>query len=186
LGTGFTSSTNVDFEGANVVTTQLVSSQQLNVTLSQTILLDGVRVRVRTSTQEAFYFPYLHATETGTTSNPLVAAADPMFSRVTYTAATLPWTRSGSAFTGVALQNAAANPAEVTLELLSSGNQVLQTVSFPLSARSKMTEDILDFFPQPPMNAVALHIASSQSIQILGMKGDTAAGTLTPFVASVP
>lgn len=186
LGTGFTSSANVDIEGASVVTTQFVSSQQLDITLSQAILLNGVRVRVRTATGEAFYFPYLHTPETGHTANQLIAAADPMFSQMTYTAATLPWTSSGTAFTGVALQNPATNPAQVTLELLSSGNQVLQTTSFSLPGKSKMTEDILDFFPQPAANAVVLRIGSSQSIQILGLQGDTSAGTIKPLVASVP
>jgi hypothetical protein len=186
LGTGFTSSARVDFEAANVVSTHFVSSQELDITLDQAIVLDGVRVRVRTDTEEAFYYPYLRTAEVGHTSNSLVAAADPMFSRVTYTAATLDWTRSGTAFTGLALQNPGANAAPVTLELLSSSNQVLQTMSLSLPGTSKMTEDILDFFPQPDANGVAVHISSSQSIQILGLQGDTGAGTIKPLVVSTP
>ncbi len=186
LGAGFTPSASVDFEGANVVTTRFVSSQQLDVTLDQTLLLDGVRVRIRTATEQAFYFPYFHTTEIGHSSNQLVAAADPMFSRVTYTVATLPWTRSGSAFTGIALQNPTTNSAQVTLELLTSGNQVLQTVNISLPGKSKMTEDLLDYFPQPAANGAVVRIGSSQPIQILGLQGDTGTGLIKPLMVSVP
>jgi hypothetical protein len=185
-GTGFTSSARADVEGANVVTSKLVSSNEIDITLDQTILLDGVRVRVENSTQRVMYYPYLHTAEIGSSSNPVIAATAPLFSRVTYTAATLPWTRNGTAFTGLALQNPNQVPAQVTLQLLSSGNQVLQTSSISIPGVSKMTEDILDFFPQPPAGAVAVHIISSGAIQMLGMHGDTAARTIAPVIVSVP
>jgi len=185
-GTGFTSSITVDVEGANVVTTKLVSSREIDITLDHAISLDGVRVRVRAGSQRVAYYPYLRTVEIGSSSNPVIAATDPLFSRITYTTATLPCTRNGTAFTGLALQNPAANPAQITLELLSSGNNVLQTCSLPLPGRSKMTEDLFDFFAQPPAGAAAMRIRSSQSIQMLGMQGDRAAGTIRPVVVSVP
>ncbi len=185
-GTGFTSSAIVNVEGANVVTSKFVSSGEIDVTLDQTVLLDGVRVRVDTGTQRVMYYPYLDTAEIGSSSNPVIAATAPLFSRVTYTTATLPWTRSGTAFTGLALQNPGQNTAQVTLQLLSSSNQVLQTASVSLPGMSKMTEDLFDFFPQPPAGAVAVHVSSSQSIQMLGMHGDTAAQTIAPIVVSVP
>jgi len=187
LGTGFTSSVRVDIEGANVVSTRFVSSHEIDVTLDRAILLDGVRMRIRTNTEEVFFFPYLRTTEAGHSSNPLVAAVDPMFSRVTYTSATLPWTtRSSTTFTGIALQNPGTNPASVTLEVLSSANAVLQTFSFSLPGKTKMTEDLLDFFAQPGASAAAVRISSSQSIQVLGMQGDTATGSVAPIVVSAP
>ena len=185
-GTGFTSSASVDLEGANVVTTKFVSSNEIDITLDQTLLLDGVRVRVRTDTQRLEYYPYLRTAEVGSSSNSVIAATDPLFSRVTYTSATLPWTRSGTAFTGLALQNPGQNSTQVTLQLLSSGNQVLQTTSVSLPGVSKMTKDLLDLFPQPPAGAAAVHISSPQSIQLLGLHGDTAAATIGPVIVSVP
>jgi hypothetical protein len=186
LGTGFTPSMRVDFEGANVVSARFVSAQELDVTLDQDLLLDGVRMRLRTNTARVFFFPYLHTAEIGNSANPFVTAADPMFSRVTYTSASLPWTRTSAVFTGLALQNPGANPAQVTLELLSSANAVLQTVSFPLPAKSKMTQDLLDFFAHPDASAVDVHIRSSQSIQLLGMQGDATSGSIQPIVVTVP
>lgn len=185
-GTGFDSSDNVDVEGANVVTTKLISSQEIDITLSTTTLLDGVRVRVRNSTQTAIYYPYLRTAETGSTANSVIAATDPLFSRVTYTSASLAWTRGGTAFTGLAVQNPGQNPVTVTLQLLSSSNQVLQTLSLSLAGKSKLTEDLLDLFPQPPAGAASVAISSAQAIQLLGMQGDSAAGTIQPVTVSVP
>jgi hypothetical protein len=185
LGSGFTSSARVDIEGANVVTTRFVSPQELDVTLDRALMLDGVRVRVETSTERVMYYPYLRTTETGSSSNPLITASDPLFSRVTYTSASLPWTRGGTAFTGLALQNPGTGPAQVTLSLLSSGNQVLQTFSFSLPGKSRMTEDLFDFFAQPG-TGVSVQISSSQAIELLGMQGDSSAGTITPVVVSTP
>lgn len=186
LGTGFTSSVRVDIEGANVVSTRLVSSQEIDITLDRALLLDGVRMRFRTDTQEVFFFPYLHTSEAGHSSNPLVAAVDPMFSRVTYTSASLPWTRTSTTFTGLALQNPGTNPASVTLEVLSSANAVLQTFSFSLPGKTKMTEDLLDFFAQPGASAAAVRISSSQPIQLLGMQGDTTTESVEPIIVSSP
>src|SRR6266481_3297840 len=185
-GTGFTSSVKADVEGANVVTSKFVSSNEIDITLDQTVLLDGVRVRVENSTQRVMYYPYLHTAEVGSSSNPVIAATVPLFSRVTYTTATLPWSRSGTAFTGLALQNPNQNSALITLQLLSSSNQVLQTSSVSLAGVSKITEDILDLFPQPPAGATAVQISATAPVQMLGLQGDTAARTITPVIVSVP
>ncbi|HLY97506.1 MAG TPA: IPT/TIG domain-containing protein [Candidatus Angelobacter sp.] len=186
LGTGFTSSAQVNVEGANVVTSKFVSSKEIDITLAQTLLLDGVRVRVTTNTERVMYYPYLHTMETGSSANPVISATAPLFSRITYTTATLPWTNSSTAFTGLALQNPTQGSAQITLQLLSSTNQVLQTSSVLLASMNKITEDILDFFPQPPAGATAIHIISSVPIQILGMHGDRSAQTIAPAVVSVP
>lgn len=185
-GTGFDSTDRVDVEGANVVTTKLISSQEIDITLDTTILLDGVRVRVRNSTLTAFYYPYLRTVETGSTANPVIAATDPLFSRVTYTSASLSWNRSGTTFTGLAMQNPGQNPVTVTLQMLSSTNQVLQTLSLSLAGKSKLTEDLLDLFPQPPAGAASVSISSPQAIQLLGMQGDSAADSIQPVTVSVP
>jgi hypothetical protein len=185
-GMGFTPSATVDVEGANTVTSKFVSSSEIDITLDQKVLLDGVRVRVRNSTERVMYYPYLHTAEVGSSSNPVIGATVPLFSRVTYTTATLSWSRSGTAFTGLALQNPNQNSAQITLQLLSSSNQVLQTSSVSLAGVSKITEDILDFFPQPPAGATAVHISATAPVQVLGLQGDTAAQTIGPVIVSVP
>jgi hypothetical protein len=48
-----------------------------------------------------------------------------------------------------------------------------------------MTEDLFDFFAQPG-TGVSVQISSSQAIELLGMQGDSSAGTITPVVVSTP
>jgi hypothetical protein len=85
----------------------------------------------------------------------------------------------------LALQNASASTAAaVTLQEMSGTNQVLQTVSVSLAGRSRMTMDLVDFFGQPASGASSVVIQSSQPIQLLGIQGDTSAGTLTPVVVT--
>src|SRR5215510_14895756 len=186
LGTGFTPSTVVQVEEAHVVTTQFISSGELDITLGTTILLGRVRVRVNTGTELVTFYPYLRAAEIGQGGTALLLNADPMFSQVMYTGASLPWISGSTIFTGLSLQNPGSNPAEVTLQLLSSTNNVLQTLSFPLPGKSKMTRDLVDFFGQPPGSGSKVVIQSTQPIQLLGLQGDTSNSTLVPRIVSVP
>jgi hypothetical protein len=184
IGLGFTTSSTVQINGASVATTKLVSSNELDVTLSQSLALDGAGVQVTTGSQSVTYFSYLRATNVGQSARPLLASSDTMFSQVTYTKASLPWSSSATTFTGLALQNPGTTAATITLQELSQSNQVLQTVSVSLGGRSKMTRDLADFFGQPASGAASVGIQSDQPLQLLGIQGDTSAGTLTPVVVT--
>lgn len=184
LGLGFTGTSTVQINGASVATTKLVSANELDVTLSQSIVLDAAGVQVTSGSQTVTYFSYLRATNIGQSAQPLLASSDPMFSRLTYTNASLSWTFGGTKFTGLALQNPTTTSATVTLQEMSGTNQVLQTVSVALAGRSRMTRDLADFFGQPGSGASSVVIQSNQPIQLLGIQGDTSAGTLTPVVVT--
>jgi hypothetical protein len=59
-GTGFDSSTTVEIADVSIASTQLVSSQQINVTLAGDTEMTGKRVRLRNSAGEQIdYFPAL-------------------------------------------------------------------------------------------------------------------------------
>ena len=183
LGLGFTPSAVVQVAGKKVATQKFVSSNEIDVTLHTTIVLDSQSVTVSTSTQTVTYFSYLRTAEVGQTAQPLLVNADAMFSQVTYTKASLKWVTGSTVFTGLALQNESASPAEVTLQLV-SGTQIVQTLSFPLPGTSKMTRDLADFFGQAPAGGSTVQIQSTQPIQLLGIQGDTTAGTLFPVAVS--
>jgi hypothetical protein len=114
----------------------------------------------------------------------LVAQSEALFSRLLYTNATLNWNRTGTNFTALAVQNPGTTAAEITVNMLSSAGQVLGSVSFPLDAYSKLTRDLLEFFPQPPDGAVAVQVLSTQSVQVMGLLGDDASGNVVPVIAS--
>ncbi len=187
LGMGFPRNPRVQAEGATVVSTNVISPQRIDVTLAETVVLDGMRFRVtnKTTNEKTTYFSYLRATAIGQSSTPLLAATYPIFSRQTYSSASLKWTRSASTFTGVALQNPLSTAAQVTVTLLSPGNQVLQTFSFSLPGRTKVIRNIGEVFPAGSGGA-SVRMTSSHPLQALGLLGDTSAGIVVPEVVSTP
>jgi hypothetical protein len=72
------------------------------------------------------------------------------------------------------------------VEMLSATNQVMGSFTFPLPPTSKITRDLTDFFAQAPLDAVSVHVTSTQRVQLLGLLGDTAAGAVVPVIVSVP
>ena len=109
-----------------------------------------------------------------------------MFSRVTYTAATLPFNHAGTQFTGLAFQNITTAPATIRVELLDANSASLSSASFTLPGRTRAARDIADFFPAPPAGAVTVRatVTSGAPVQMLGMLGDTSTGAVTPVVVT--
>jgi hypothetical protein len=189
FGMGFTVDARVAMEGVNLATTDylVVSPNQIDVILPDGLRMDGVRVRVKNKIGEtAQYFSYLRAQPLGQSGNALVNRCYPLFSRTTYTSASLAWTRNTTTFTALAAQNPRARSADITVEMLSATNQVMGSFTFPLPPTSKITRDLTDFFAQAPVDAVSVHVTSTQRVQLLGLLGDTAAGAVVPVIVSVP
>jgi hypothetical protein len=187
FGMGFTPASQVDFSVTTLAPGdfQFVSSSEMDVILPLGVVMDGNRVRVRNEAGElSTYFSYLRAQVLGQSSHLLVAQSEPLFSRMLYSNVTLNWSRGGTTFTALAVQNPGTTAAEVTVNLLSASNQVLDSVNFPLAAYSKMTRDLLELFPQPPAGAVAVQVTSTQPIQMMGMFGDDSSGNVVPVIAS--
>jgi hypothetical protein len=189
FGMGFTPDARVAMEGINLTTAdfQVVSASQIDVVLPEGLQMDGVRVRVKNKTGErAEYFSYLRSQPLGQSSNALVNQCYPLFSRRTYTSASLAWIRNATTFTALAVQNPGTSSAEITLEMRSAANQALGRVSIPLPPGSRITRDLADFFAQAPAEATSVHVTSTQQVQLLGLLGDATAGEVAPAIVSAP
>jgi hypothetical protein len=187
LGLGFPAAPRVQLEGATVTSTKVISPQRIDITLAETVVLDGIRFRVinKNTNEVATYYSYLRSTAIGQSSTPLLAATYPLFSRQSYTSASLNWTRSTTQFTGLAIQNPLPSAASVTLTLLSPSSQVLQTFSFSLPGRSKVMRNIGEIFPAGSGGA-SIRVTSSHGVQLLGLLGDTSVNTVVPEVVTAP
>ena len=212
FGAGFNANTKVSIEGTTIIPADqtLVNSGEIDVkicngTVADTatvcpnnggsMQLDGERVRVKdTNTNFVIeYYTYLRANdEPGSSANGQVNLVHPMFSRVTYLSATIPLVVSATQFTGLSLQNTSASDSGIKIELLDASNASLANVSFILhglgtgTAGKKITRDVIaDWFPSPPAGAVKVRvtITSGPAVQVLGMLGDTSAGTIVPVIA---
>jgi hypothetical protein len=212
LGAGFTNNTKISIEGTTVFAqdTTFVSANEIDVLICNgtaaetaatcpnsgaTFQLDGERVRAveQTTNEKIEYFSYRRTDDMpGTSSNSLVASVHPMFaSQVTFTGGTLPLPTvlNGTQFTGLALQNTSTTDAGIKLELLDAGNVSLVTpVTFTLTAGKKITRDVIaDWFPSAPAAATKVRVTLTSgptAIQMLGMQGDTATGTINPIAVT--
>jgi hypothetical protein len=211
FGAGFNANTRVSIEGTSIVPADqtLVNSGEIDVKICNgtvadgattcpgtgaTFQLDGERVRVKDKDTNFVieYYTYLRADdEPGSSANAQVNLVHPMFSRVTYLSATIPLAVSATQFTGLSLQNTNASDSGIKIELLDASNASLANVSFILhglgadTAGKKITRDVIaDWFPSPPAGAakVRVTVTSGPAVQVLGMLGDTSAGTIVPVI----
>lgn len=212
FGAGFNANSRVSIEGTTIIlpTDQtLVNSGEIDVKICNgtvaatatvcpnngvSMQLDGERVRVRdTGTNFVIeYYTYLRADDVaGSSATTLVNLVHPMFSRLTYLAATIPLVTGGTQFTGLSLQNANASDSGIKIELLDASNAPLANTSFILpglgsgTAGKKITRDVIaDWFPSPPAGAtqVKVTVTSGPAVQVLGMLGDTSTGIVTPVI----
>ena len=211
FGAGFNSNTRVSIEGTTIVPADqtLVNSGEIDVKICNgtvadgaavcpntgaTMQLDGERVRVKDpgSNFTIEYYTYLRADDVaGSSANAQVNLVHPMFSRVTYLSAVIPLVNSATQFTGLSLQNTNAADSGIKIELLDASNAALASTSLILpglsggNAGKKITRDVVaDWFPSPPTGAakVRVTVTSGPPVQVLGMLGDTSAGTINPVI----
>lgn len=207
LGIGFTANTRIAIEGTTVIfpnDTTFVNSGEIDVLICNgtvpdgattcpntgaSFQLDGERVRATNKDNNAVveYFSYARTADMpGASGTPLVNQAHPMFSRDTFLSGTIPYTADATHFTGMSLQNTSGTDSSVTVELLDAGNNSLASNSFVLSAGKKITRDIKDWIPAPPGGSVTVRVTvtTGSAIQMLGLNGDTGAGTIIPVAVS--
>lgn len=208
LGLGFDANTRVSIEDTNVVSQAVVNSGEIDVTIctaanlpdgattcpnppgvGPAFQLDGERVRVKeqSSNNVNEYYTYLRADDANATpsNNALINEVHPMFSRQVYTSATIPLVNSATQFTGVAVQNTSGLLTTIVITLTDNNGTGLGTVQFQLADRKKSTRDVIaDFFNGTvPAGATKIKVTSqSQPVQVLGMLGDTSAGTVVPVI----
>lgn len=192
LGVGFTPTTKIQFPDPIVtVTTNLISSSEIDVTLSTATQMDGERVRAvqpPSPNEVVEYYSYLRADPaSGTSANALVTQIYPLFSQLTYDKATVPLNHAAPKFTALALQNTSAGAATVTLDLLDSGGAVVATLPLSLPARTRIVRDVVrDWFPSAPATAVTVRVTSKVTpLQVLGLLGDTSTAKVAPVTPTV-
>jgi hypothetical protein len=203
LGSGFDANTRVSIEDTTIFQsdTHLISPTEIDVVICNgasetattcpntgaTLHLDGERVRVKDQNNNVNeYYTYQRADDVaGTPSNtPLVGLVHPMFSQQTYNTATIPLVNNATQFTGVSIQNTSGTPLTIAISLANDSNASLSTVQVTLPNRQKITRNVIaDFFSGTvPAGATRIIISSPQKVQVLGMLGDTSAGTVVPVI----
>jgi len=210
LGANFNSNTRISIEGTTIIQPAdqtLVNSGEIDVkicngTVADTATsctnngtsfqLDGERVRVKDQSTNFVieYYTYLRADDDpafSASGTALVTEVHPMFSLQTYLSATVPLVQNATQFTGLALQNTSGVDDGIKIELLDASNASLANNSFILHAGKKIARDVIKdlFSGTVPAGAAKVRMtvtSGNAAVQMLGMLGDTSAGTVTPVL----
>lgn len=201
LGMGFDANTKIQMNNVNTLTETVVSSSEIDVTMGSfcvpesvsctpapNLQLDGDRVRAIKGSETVEYFSYDRTTDPGGSKNALVQLVHPMFSRQFFLVGTLPFTASGTQFTGIALQNPnLTSDATVQLELLDSAGNSLVTPDVALvPKRTELVRDIAELFPSIPAGTTTIRatVTTGPAVKMLGMVGDTSNNAVVPVVVT--
>jgi hypothetical protein len=187
LGIGFQPRAIVEIDGVAVASTTFVSSSELDVTIGVAADLYGRRVTVRNpDLSAASYRAYLRAEWLGRSANPLLASTDPIFSPQTFTGAFFTRAPGPGKFLALALQNPAVASADVNIELRSPTAGSIASTTVTLPPRTRISRQVSEFFATQALPADGyLVVRSNSPVQMLGLLGDDAAGTVEPVAASL-
>jgi hypothetical protein len=185
LGMGFQPDSKVQVNEAILATSTYVSANEIDVTLTTNVNMTSRRIRVvnPTTNERVEYFSYQRTTRMGKSQHPLIAATEALFAQSTWTLAYFKPVLSGSQFSGLGLQNQAAIDSKVRLQLFASNGSLLAARTLTLRANKRMTRDDAEFFIGVVPNTgttLKVTVLSGPPIQLLGLLGDDALGTVDP------
>jgi len=181
-GVGFQPTTLIDINEAAMASLKYVNPNLMQVTLSLPFDIRGKRIRAtNTNNERVEYYPYQRTTALGKSTRLLVASSIPLFAQTTWTLGYFRPTSQGTIFTGVALQNLNPASANITLRLYTKAGVLLAKQNVLLGTRVSLARDLAELFPGVVIGSgTRLKVSSDQPIQMLGLLGDDATGTLLP------
>lgn len=183
-GAGFLPGSIVEIDGATFSATSVVSANRIDVTLVAALQLDSKRVTVRNPDgTRSRYYSYLRAASLPASSNALFAATDAVYPVQPVSSGVFPAV-SSSGFMGFAAQNPGTTAARITVQLRSA-SAVIATASLTLPPRTEVSRSAAELFGALPASSNVLSVSSSSPVQLLGLLGNSAAGSVTPVLPSV-
>ena len=183
LGTGFTPETRIDVSEVAVSSVNYVGPTEIGLTLAQAANLTGTRVRVRNPDKhEVVYYSYFRAVPTGSSTRALLNASHPIFlDRSAVSAGLSIPSPPSSGFIAVALQNSGTAPADVQLQLMTPTGTAMGNASVSMPAGTRISRTIQELFNIIPGENWSVRVTSTRAVQVLGLRGDEASGTVTAF-----
>ncbi len=187
LGTGFNRNTKLAFKELTVRDVTYISPTEMQFTLNAAADPSGTQIRARNDdNSEAIYYSYLRAVPVGASGRALLNACHPLFPNGLKSAAGISLGGApGLGFIAVALRNTTLAATAAQLELISSSGVLLGAVSVTLPAGSQYLRTAQELFGAPPADAT-IRVTAATPIQVLGLRGDEAAGNVTAFLAGAP
>jgi hypothetical protein len=189
LGRGFRPWSRVEIYEAPPLRVTYVSPYELIITAGEPYQLDQHRLRVINPDQtEKAYYPYVRGVRRWRSSFDPLAAAEPVFSRQTWTAAVLDLPAElaePGRIAGAALLNPNLDPVTVRFDLYDETGSVIATAFRELAPLERLVKSVEEIFPGLPLGGhTALLIQAEIPVHVLGLasEGKEAGSALLPLL----
>jgi hypothetical protein len=180
LGMGFQPGARVQIEGVDVGPTRFVSPSRLEVTLAADALMHGKRIRVRNpDLTMATYNSFLRSTPLGESSRLLLARTVPIFSLATFSEAYFNPFANPEHFSALAFRNPESQSADISLDAYSAEGNPIASTTLTLPGAQRISREVAELFPDAVFPTGSyVRATSTIPVQMLGLLGDDAAGTV--------
>jgi hypothetical protein len=165
-GSGFTPRTKLQLGDPDPARVEFVDSTELRVTLGSAGRMHGMRVRARDARNERVtYYSYQRTTRSGSSTNPDLARAVPVFPAASALDARVPT----AAATALAVQNISPGDALVVAELVAADDTVLGSAEFTLPSNQYVLHLDAELFGVSTPAATAMRVRASSPVQVMGV-----------------
>ena len=181
-GMGFQPGVRLQLEGVDIAS-RFVSANEIEGTVLQETRMHGQRVRIRNPDRTTTtYASFMRSVPMGESSRPLLAQTVPVFSQATFVEAYFNPNIGADRFEGLAFQTPGADSADIAIKAYSAVGELLGSTNFSLPAGMRISRDVSEFLPGVTFTAGSyLRVFSQTPVQMLGLIGDEAAGTVLPL-----
>lgn len=184
-GVGFQPGTQVQLSNIKSASVAVASPQDIEIVLAEPTQMTGKKIQVTNPDgSQDTYFSYMRGIPLGQSSQPLLAAALPIFSSVTYSQAVFaPAASSTSRFSGIAVQNPNLAPAAVDFTLFSSSNAPLGSSTIVIPSGNRLMRDMAELTGVTPPDGSYFVVSSDLPVETFAFLADNVSGSVVPYVA---
>lgn len=183
-GFNFTPTTSVQIKEVNLSNVRYVSPTEIDVTLQSQVTMQDQEVTAKNPDgTSAVYYSFQRTTLAGSSSSALFNATLPIFENIFWTTAKFNFPLdSASTYSGVAVQNLNPATASVKVTLIAPNGSILGRRGLSLTTNSRLVRRLADLISTPPPAGSYWLVQSNLPVQILGLSGDSSAGTVSPVL----
>ena len=184
-GIGFQPDTQVQLSDIKTSSITVTGPQDIQVVLAEPTQMTGKKIEVNNPDgSQDTYFSYMRGIPLGSSNEPLLASALPIFSSVTYSQAVFASAASSiSQFSGIAVQNPNLTAANVTFTLFSSTGTPLGSSTIVIPFGNRLMRELSELTGATPTAGSYVTVSSDVPVEMFAFLGDNANQSVVPYVA---
>ena len=180
IGSGFDPRTSVKFDETRLSEVRYIDPTRIEVVVAGPARMHGMTIRVvNPDGTRAVYFSYQRTYRDGSSADPTLRDAVPVFPRGSRLTGTVDL---AGVRTGLALQNIGSSSGIVTLDLIAADGSTLSTVRAAVPSSRFVVEEISELFAVPYQGAASVRMSADAPVQLMGVALDEV-GAATPIAA---